>query len=299
MARKKDEGSPGPARLTPVDVQQVQFRRSLRGYDEQEVDDFLDRVTEELTQLLDERRSLTERAGSLPTVRVSSAADAAAASRHAEEIIRQARERADDIVRKAQQHASSAGGAGSAASAFTTGESHAAIAGFVAREREFLQKLAALVQGHAEGVKGMVASVRASSAASGSGPSSQARSESPSAGDATSGGAVDSAGSDDAEESASASSASTGTGDALGTGGAVRATSASPTSAGSTQAESETVVRLPDVAQRSESDPSRGSSTTSEEASPAGRAERGTNPPGRAVGEDQDPSLRDLFWGED
>jgi DivIVA domain-containing protein len=88
MARKKDEGgAAGGTRLTPVDVQQVQFRRALRGYDEQEVDDFLDRVTEELTLLIDERRSLSDRAGSLPTVRVSSAG-AAAASAEAEEISR-------------------------------------------------------------------------------------------------------------------------------------------------------------------------------------------------------------------
>src|SRR5205814_8771263 len=70
MARKKDEGgAEAGARLSPVDVQQVQFRRALRGYEEQEVDDFLDRVTEELTRLLDERRALTERAGQLATSR--------------------------------------------------------------------------------------------------------------------------------------------------------------------------------------------------------------------------------------
>ena len=37
------------SRLSPAEVQQQQFRRSFRGYDEQEVDDFLDRVTEELS----------------------------------------------------------------------------------------------------------------------------------------------------------------------------------------------------------------------------------------------------------
>src|SRR3954469_15718995 len=96
MARKKDEGGAGSTgRLSPVDVQQVQFRRALRGYDEQEVDDFLDRITEELTQLIDERRSATERAGSLPTVRVASAGDATAANRQAQELPRQAPRRAE------------------------------------------------------------------------------------------------------------------------------------------------------------------------------------------------------------
>ena len=174
MARKKDEGgAAGGARLTPVDVQQIQFRRALRGYDEQEVDDFLDRVTEELTLLIDERRSLSDRAGSLPTVRVSSAG-AAAASAEAEEIIRQARERADAIIREANQRAAaivreaeSRGVTGAAAAA---GGSGAAIGMFVSREREFLQQLASLVQGHAENVKGMVASARDTGAASTSTP---------------------------------------------------------------------------------------------------------------------------------
>ena len=66
-------------RLTPVDVQQQQFRRSFRGYDEQEVDDFLDRVTEDVGALLEENGRLKEQAGSAPTTPVEGAADAGAA----------------------------------------------------------------------------------------------------------------------------------------------------------------------------------------------------------------------------
>src|SRR4051812_6491200 len=172
MARKKDEGGAGSTgRLSPVDVQQAQFRRALRGYDEQEVDDFLDRVTEELALLVDERRAATERAGSLPTVRVANAGDAAAASKQAEDLVRQARERADAIVSEANQRAAAivregesraaAGGAVAAGVAAGAG-SGAAIGAFVAKERDFLQRLASLVQGHAEGVKGMLASTRES-----------------------------------------------------------------------------------------------------------------------------------------
>jgi DivIVA domain-containing protein len=170
MARKKDEGSVGGSgRLTPVDVQQIQFRRALRGYDEQEVDDFLDRITEELTLLIDERRSAAERAGSLPTVRVASAGDAAAASKQAEDLLQQARERADSIVREANQRAaatireaeSRAGAPGVAAAA----GAGIGVSAFLAKEREFLQRLAALVQGHAEGVKTMVAANRDAGAA--------------------------------------------------------------------------------------------------------------------------------------
>ncbi|HEY7281580.1 MAG TPA: DivIVA domain-containing protein [Actinomycetota bacterium] len=167
MARKKDEGTAGGSgRLTPVDVQQVQFRRALRGYDEQEVDDFLDRVTEELTLLIDERRSAAERAGSLPTVRVASAGDATAANREAEELLRQARERADAIVREANQRATAtirdAEARSTAAPAAAAAGAGVGVGAFLAKEREFLQRLAALVQGHAEGVKGMVAASRES-----------------------------------------------------------------------------------------------------------------------------------------
>ena len=64
MRKRKDsdagvELDGDPRRLTPIDVQQQQFRRSFRGYDEQEVDDFLDRVTEELSLLVEERRTAT------------------------------------------------------------------------------------------------------------------------------------------------------------------------------------------------------------------------------------------------
>jgi DivIVA domain-containing protein len=154
MARKKDEqGAGGPQRLTPVDIQQIQFRRAFRGYDEQEVDDFLDRITEEFTALIDERRSLSERAGSLPTIPVSGAGDVAAASRQAEQIVRRARDEAAAIVRAAQSRTSArdpqgrpVGGPG--------------IAGFVTKERAFLQELARLVQDHAQSVKDMVQAAR-------------------------------------------------------------------------------------------------------------------------------------------
>jgi DivIVA domain-containing protein len=50
-------------RLTPIDIQQAVFRRALfRGYREEEVDDFLDRVTEEIALLLEEQRRLRDQA---------------------------------------------------------------------------------------------------------------------------------------------------------------------------------------------------------------------------------------------
>src|SRR5437762_12192500 len=92
-------------RLTPVDVQQQQFRRSFRGYDEQEVDDFLDRVTEDVGALLEENGRLKEQAGSAPTTPVEGAADAAEASRTVADLKRRAQEEADALVRDAEARA--------------------------------------------------------------------------------------------------------------------------------------------------------------------------------------------------
>src|SRR5436189_6287438 len=89
-------------RVTPIDVQQKVFRRAtLRGYHEQDVDDFLDEVTEELALLLDEVRQLRERAG-MPPLTTGGGGDAAVALRTADDIVRQAREEAAEILRRAR-----------------------------------------------------------------------------------------------------------------------------------------------------------------------------------------------------
>lgn len=46
--------------LTPLDIQNAVFHRSFRGYDEQEVDDFLDRVVVEYEQLYRENLEMKE-----------------------------------------------------------------------------------------------------------------------------------------------------------------------------------------------------------------------------------------------
>ena len=47
--------------LTPVDVRAQEFRKSLRGYDTGDVDDFRQRVAEELERLLKERSDLEDK----------------------------------------------------------------------------------------------------------------------------------------------------------------------------------------------------------------------------------------------
>lgn len=147
MARKKKQrdeagfeatGASPRARLTPVDVQEKVFRVSMRGYSEQDVDAFLDHVTEDLAAVHEENKRLHEQleqgGGGMGT-------DAAATLAEAER-------RASDIVRQAREHAARlAGEAGRGAPAAATPTS------YLVRERDFLQSLASLVQEHAETLK--------------------------------------------------------------------------------------------------------------------------------------------------
>jgi DivIVA domain-containing protein len=150
---KQEQSAPasGTARITPVDIQQVEFRLAFRGYNERDVDAFLDRVTEDLSAYLEENQRLQTTPGVVrvpdPTV-----SDEAAA------VLAQAREEAAAIVRRAEDEA-----AAIRASAGTGGgvDARAAVAPFLNKEREFLQGLGGLVQTHAEEIKAMVMALRA------------------------------------------------------------------------------------------------------------------------------------------
>ena len=151
MRRKKgteDAPATGDARITPEEVQQVEFRLAFRGYNERDVDAFLDRITEGLSSLMQENESL--RAGTGQPLR------AEPSTGDADAIVARARAEADEIVRRAQEQAAgirAAAGAGS-------GDARGAVAPFLNREREFLQSLGGLVQNHAEEVKQMVLAIR-------------------------------------------------------------------------------------------------------------------------------------------
>jgi DivIVA domain-containing protein len=159
MRRKKadEQGVPGAAtgRITPAEVQQVEFRLGFRGYNERDVDAFLDRITGDLSAYLEENERLRTGVG-LPIASAMPATDVDAARREAEEIVARAREQADAIVRQAEVRAAAgAGGPGDA------GDTRAAVAPFLNREREFLQGLGSLVQTHAEEIRQMVLALRA------------------------------------------------------------------------------------------------------------------------------------------
>jgi DivIVA domain-containing protein len=151
MRRKKatDDAPATGARITPDEVQQVEFRLAFRGYNERDVDAFLDRITEGLSSYLEELERLRTVAGQPLQAAAGSTGDDGA-------IVARARAEADEIVRRAHEQAAgirAAAGAGS-------GDARGAVAPFLNREREFLQSLGGLVQGHAEEIKQMVLAIR-------------------------------------------------------------------------------------------------------------------------------------------
>ena len=157
----------GPARagtprmVTPLEIQQKEFAVSrFGGYRMKDVDEFLDVLTESAQAMLAENERLRRQAGTAAPI--VGAPDLDDVSRQADEIIQRARDEAARIVAEAKERAASMAGtsAATAAAQVTNEEERAAVNVFLAQEREFLQSLAALVQGHAESVKGMARRAR-------------------------------------------------------------------------------------------------------------------------------------------
>ncbi len=165
MRRKKAHEQEAPAsadgRITPTDVQQVEFRLSVRGYNERDVDAFLDRITEDLSGYLEELERLRAEATAAPASAAAPRSfDAAASEIEAERILGRAHEDAAAIVRQAEQQAAAIRAGASTGS----GDVRAAVAPFLNTEREFLQGLGTLVQTHAEEIKQMVLALRSRAA---------------------------------------------------------------------------------------------------------------------------------------
>lgn len=165
MKRKKDaevtaqdfSGVPRTTTITPIDIQQKEFRISrFGGYKMRDVDEYLDEVTEAMSRLTEDNERLRGRAD-LPTAPAIGAPDLADTSRQADEIIERARVEAARMVQEARTSAAAGGPGG------VTDAGRAAVGAFLAQEREFLQGLATLVQGHAETMKGMAKASRSSS----------------------------------------------------------------------------------------------------------------------------------------
>jgi len=138
-------------RLAPADVQNKEFGLSFRGYNEREVDEFLDRVTEDLAWYIDENRKLRSQlasSGYVDPAEWGANAEAAGA-----DVLTRAKQEADRIVREAQARAASIGTAGAS-------DRRAVVAPYLNREREFLRSLGGLVQEHAVTIKAMVEEAR-------------------------------------------------------------------------------------------------------------------------------------------
>ena len=133
--------------ISPADIQRQEFGVSrFGGYRMRDVDEFLDRLTESTRAIVAENERL--RAGVGP---ILGSPDLDEVNRQAEEIVQRAREEAARITSEAGQ------GSGGAMMSPTD---RGAVDAFLTQERDFLQSLAALVQGHAETVKGMARKAR-------------------------------------------------------------------------------------------------------------------------------------------
>jgi DivIVA domain-containing protein len=106
--------------LTPVDVRTQEFRRTLRGYDPEAVDDLRARVADELERLIrekavleerlqsmrDQLRTFQEREKALNEALISAqqlrGETAQAAEREAQIVIREARSKAETLVQEAR-----------------------------------------------------------------------------------------------------------------------------------------------------------------------------------------------------
>ena len=277
MRRKKgteDAPATGDARITPEEVQQVEFRLAFRGYNERDVDAFLDRITEGLSSYREELEALRSGSG-LPLAAV------AGSTGDADAIVARARAEADEIVRRAQEQAAgirAAAGAGS-------GDARGAVAPFLNKEREFLQSLGGLVQTHAEEIKQMVMAIRERAEAS-------AASEAPRSA---------------APISSAPEARSQAEPERTGERGTAASAAAMPAIVHPADLEPASAAEIRERLQASEPPIEIGSAEEDEdlapEASPPIVVESGTEPvfstEGAPASERRERSLRELFWGED
>jgi len=169
MTDHQDPATPNPnaVAITPAEIQRQEFGVSrFGGYRMRDVDEFLDRLTASTEAIIAENERI--RAGGAPIVGTSDLDDV---NRQADEIVQRARDEAARIIAEANEHAAAL--AGGATVVAGSGADRAAVDAFLNRERDFLQSLATLVQGHAEAVKAMARKAR-SAAPAAAGPAATA-----------------------------------------------------------------------------------------------------------------------------
>jgi DivIVA domain-containing protein len=285
MARKRkkdqDEGVTGghAGRITPMDIQQKEFRMALRGYSMGEVDVFLDQLTEEVARLHAENKRLSEEAELRSTARSDLGAQV-----EAEAILRRARDEASRIVAEAEVRVNE-----SLPSTQPTGPPLSQMSGLLSREKEFLQRMAALIQQHAQDVKETAARAR------------QAPSRPPARGNI---------GDDEAHPSSGPRIPPEGAGGMHSAGEASLIPEARPASSTTTETSQPSDEPVPDklvdlrrenemVVLRDGMQPSAGPPPSAPPRPPVVASESvlGGEPQEEDPGEDR--SLRELFWGQD
>jgi cell division initiation protein len=99
-------------RLTPLDIHNKEFGRSLRGYNEDEVNEFLDRVIKDYEGLIRENRNLEEklvtieeRLAHFQNIEESLSKSIIVAQETAEEVKANARKEAQLIIKEAEKNA--------------------------------------------------------------------------------------------------------------------------------------------------------------------------------------------------
>jgi DivIVA domain-containing protein len=164
-----DEGAfsgaqPAPRAIGPQDIQQKEFAVSrFGGYKMRDVDEFLDELTASIGALIAENDRLRTQASAAP---VLGSPDLDDVSRQADEIIQRARDEAASIVAQARSQAGDPAGVGDP-------DARPAVGAFLAQERDFLQRLAGVVQEHAETVKAMARRARTPASESMPGPEAE------------------------------------------------------------------------------------------------------------------------------
>ncbi len=100
-------------RITPLDIYQQEFKRVLRGFDPDEVEDFLERIADDYEKLVRENASLKEQIESLEAQlaidgKTGQADESGMAARQeAGNLIREARKKAESIISEARKEADS------------------------------------------------------------------------------------------------------------------------------------------------------------------------------------------------
>ncbi|MCL6631673.1 MAG: DivIVA domain-containing protein [Alicyclobacillus herbarius] len=98
--------------LSPLDIHNKEFSRSFRGYDEDEVDDFLERVMQDYEALIRQNKELEERIAELnerlqhfTNIEESLSKSILVAQETAEEVKANARKEAQLIIKEAEKNA--------------------------------------------------------------------------------------------------------------------------------------------------------------------------------------------------